>query len=147
MEKIIRDELEKNRNMELLDTETFYFRCTCCGACCREREDIVLNGYDVMRIQKYLGIDFMRLLNDYCELYVGRPSGIPVLRIKPKGAKKICPFLLRSKCRIHEVKPTVCALFPVGRVTAFDRESGRPEVYLNTMKNAVCYGTRCSAPY
>ena len=128
MEKIIRDELEKNRNMELLDTETFYFRCTCCGACCREREDIVLNGYDVMRIQKYLGIDFMRLLNDYCELYVGRPSGIPLLRIKPKGAKKICPFLFRSKCRIHEVKPTVCALFPVGRATAFVRESGRPEV-------------------
>ena len=96
MEKIIRDELEKNRNMELLDTETFYFRCTCCGACCREREDIVLNGYDVMRIQKYLGIDFMRLLNAYCELYVGRPSGIPLLRIKPKGAKKICPFLFRS---------------------------------------------------
>ena len=128
MEKIIRDELEKNRNMELLDTETFYFRCTCCGACCRKREDIVLNGYDVMRIQKYLGIDFMRLLNDYCELYVGRPSGIPVLRIKPKGAKKICPFLFRSKCKIHEVKPTVCALFPVGRATAFDKESGKPEV-------------------
>ena len=68
------------------------------------------------------------LLEKYCELYVGRPSGIPLLRIKPKGAKKICPFLFRSKCKIHEVKPTVCALFPVGRATAFDKESGKPEV-------------------
>ena len=128
MEKIIRDAIEKSRNTKLLDTDTFDFRCTCCGACCRNREDIVMSGYDVMRIQNYLGIDFTELLEKYCELYVGRPSGIPLLRIKPKGAKKICPFLFRSKCRIHEVKPTVCALFPVGRATAFVRESGRPEV-------------------
>ena len=160
MEKIIRDVIEKNRNTKLLDTDTFDFRCTCCGACCTNREDIVMSGYDVMRIQNHLGIDFTELLEKYCELYVGRPSGIPLLRIKPKGAKKICPFLFRSKCKIHEVKPTVCALFPVGRATAFDKESGKPErmsvticrngygdAYLNTMKNAVCYGTRCSAPY
>lgn len=87
-----------------------------------------MSGYDVMRIQNHLGIDFTELLEKYCELYVGRPSGIPLLRIKPKGAKKICPFLFRSKCKIHEVKPTVCALFPVGRATAFDKESGKPEV-------------------
>ncbi|HIV39698.1 MAG TPA: YkgJ family cysteine cluster protein, partial [Candidatus Blautia stercorigallinarum] len=128
MEKIIRDVIEKNRNTKLLDTDTFDFRCTCCGACCTNREDIVMSGYDVMRIQNHLGIDFTELLEKYCELYVGRPSGIPLLRIKPKGAKKICPFLFRSKCKIHEVKPTVCALFPVGRATAFDKESGKPEV-------------------
>ena len=36
------------------DEDSFDFRCTCCGACCRNREDILLNAYDVIRIQKYL---------------------------------------------------------------------------------------------
>ena len=88
MEKIIRDVIEKNRNTKLLDTDTFDFRCTCCGACCTNREDIVMSGYDVMRIQNHLGIDFTELLEKYCELYVGRPSGIPLLRIKPKGQRR-----------------------------------------------------------
>ena len=128
MEKIIRDELEKNRNIKVLDTDTFDFRCTCCGACCRNREDILLSAYDVMRIQKHLGISFIELLEKYCELYVGRPSGLPIIRIRPRGEKKICPFLVRNKCEIHEVKPTVCALYPVGRVTKLNKDSGIGEV-------------------
>ena len=47
-----------------------------------------MSGYDVMRIQNHLGIDFTELLEKYCELYVGRPSGIPLLRIKPKGQRR-----------------------------------------------------------
>ena len=128
MEKIIRDELEKNRNIKVLDTDTFDFRCTCCGACCRNREDILLSAYDVMRIQKHLRIGFIEMLEKYCELYVGRPSGLPIIRIRPRGKKKICPFLIRNKCEIHEVKPTVCALYPVGRVTKLNEDSGNGEV-------------------
>lgn len=128
MDEMIRKELEKNMNIKVIEGETFDFRCTCCGACCRHREDILLSAYDVMRIQKYLGIDFKRLLNEYCELYLGRTSKLPIVRIQPKGDKRICPFLYRNKCRIHEVKPIICALFPVGRVTTINKESGKPEM-------------------
>ena len=108
MEKIIRDELEKNRNMKVLDTDTFDFRCTCCGVCCRNREDILLSAYDVMRIQKHLGISFIELLEKYCELYVGRPSGRQIIRLRSSGGNKRCPLLVRNKSERHEVKRTVC---------------------------------------
>lgn len=128
MDEMIRKELEKKANIKVVEGDTFDFRCTCCGACCRYREDILLSAYDVMRIQKYLGIDFQTLLEKYCELYLGSTSKLPIIRIKPKGDKRTCPFLYKNKCVIHEVKPMVCALFPVGRVTKLDQENGKPEM-------------------
>lgn len=34
----------------------------------------------------------------------------------PRGKNEACPFLVDSLCSIHDCKPTVCALFPPGRV-------------------------------
>lgn len=28
--------------------DTFRFGCDCCGKCCRNRSDILLNAYDIM---------------------------------------------------------------------------------------------------
>ena len=51
MDKEIMEELKKRNIMIEADEDSFDFRCTCCGACCRNREDILLNAYDVIRIQ------------------------------------------------------------------------------------------------
>lgn len=32
------------------------FRCDGCGECCKNREDIILNAYDIFRIRKKLSI-------------------------------------------------------------------------------------------
>lgn len=41
---------------------------------------------------------------------------MPVVRLKPvKGEKNSCPFLYHSKCTIHQAKPLVCALYPLGQ--------------------------------
>ena len=34
----------------------------------------------------------------------------------PRGKNEACPFLEGGRCSIHDCKPTVCALFPLGRV-------------------------------
>ena len=45
----------------------------------------------------------------------------------PRGENEVCPFLTDGLCSIHDCKPTVCALFPLGRVvvnkTALERGS------------------------
>lgn len=96
--------------------DTFKFRCTCCGACCRHRDDILLNAYDIFRLMKYLNISFQQFIEKYCECYIGHSSLIPVIRLRPKGSNHICPLLNKGKCIVHEAKPTVCALFPLGRI-------------------------------
>lgn len=128
MKKELSDAL-KERGLTLIEKEdSFCFRCTCCGACCRNREDILLNIQDIIRIQKYLRIDLASLIQEYCEMYIGPESKLPIIRLRPKGTNKICPFLYKGKCRIHEVKPTVCALYPLGRVNGVNADRDSKEI-------------------
>lgn len=36
------------------ENDRFSFGCTCCGTCCRHRNDIILTAYDLWHIAGYL---------------------------------------------------------------------------------------------
>lgn len=95
--------------------DTFAFSCDRCGRCCRDREDILLNPGDLFRIAKFLNKTPRQVMEEYCEGYIGPDSQIPIIRLKPKAYRNTCPFLGPDGCKIHAAKPTVCALFPLGR--------------------------------
>lgn len=95
--------------------DTFAFSCDRCGRCCREREDILLNPADLFRIANFLDLTPREVTERYCECYIGPDSRIPILRLKPKPYRNTCPFLGPQGCSVHPAKPTVCALFPLGR--------------------------------
>lgn len=99
------------------EDDSFSFHCTCCGACCRHREDILLNAYDLWHIANYLKMSIPEVISSYCVMYLGNTSKLPIVKIEPVGKNRDCPFLCRNKCKINPVKPTVCALYPLGRVT------------------------------
>ena len=40
-----------------------------------------------------------------------------------RAPRSAAPFLVGNKCRIHEAKPAVCAMFPLGRAHGFDLET------------------------
>lgn len=104
-------------NLKILKKEdTFAFHCTCCGACCRHREDILLSAYDVVRLLKVLKLTFKEFAEKYCHLFIAGNSKLPLVQLKPFGKNNVCPFLYHGKCSVHSVKPTVCALFPLGRI-------------------------------
>jgi hypothetical protein len=100
--------------------DSFNFGCNQCGQCCKEREDILLPPLDLFKIAIHLNRTIKGVLSDYCESYEGATSKLPVVRIKPQGNRRICPFLRQGKCRVQPVKPAVCALFPIGRMTNFE---------------------------
>lgn len=105
--------MEDLNNIKFLNPkDRFSFGCNGCGQCCKNRKDILLNAYDILRLQGYLGISFSELLDAYSELYVGNTSGLPIVRLR---SDVTCPFLSQGKCMVQEAKPTVCALFPLGR--------------------------------
>jgi len=95
--------------------DPFKFHCTCCAKCCIHREDILLNPKDIYNMSKELGISPEELFKKYCEAYVGDDSRVPIVRIKPRGSVKRCPLLKERKCLVHKSKPSVCAMFPIGR--------------------------------
>ena len=95
--------------------DTFRFHCKMCGKCCTHREDIMLNPQDVYRIAKALNKAPAEIVTEYCDIYLGQSSRMVIVRLLPQGSVNRCPFLKDQKCSIHKAKPTVCALYPLGR--------------------------------
>lgn len=114
-------------NLEsLAEVRHFRFHCKQCGKCCINREDILLNPKDLYNISKELGLAPRDTIAQYCEVYLGQNSRIPIVRLKPRGSIKRCPLLRDRKCSVHNAKPTVCALFPLGRSIKLDAKETDP---------------------
>lgn len=108
--------------MKIGPDETFKFHCTQCGKCCINREDILLNPFDLFRASKELRMRPRDFVEKYCDTYLGDSSCIPIVRLRSRGMIKRCPLLKNQKCSIHNAKPAVCAMFPIGRVVRVDAE-------------------------
>jgi Fe-S-cluster containining protein len=115
--------------------DTFQFRCRACGKCCKNRDDIILTTRDLCNIAQSLSRTTDYVIERYCELYIGSSSRVPIVRLKP-GAQ--CPLLMGKKCVVHDVKPVVCALYPLGRaVNIYGAEPSRIEpIYI--IQSVVC---------
>ena len=106
--------------------EPFRFHCTMCGKCCIHREDILLTPRDIYRMAKELRVTPKELFDRYCETYIGGDSRISIVRLKPQGSVRRCPLLKDRKCSVHRAKPTVCAMFPIGRCIRMDAKHQNP---------------------
>lgn len=119
-----REELFKNlEDMTIGLDETFRFHCTQCGKCCTNREDIMLNPMDIFKMSKELGMSPSQFFQTYCMTHVGDASRFPIIRLKPVGSNRRCPLLKNQLCSVHNVKPAVCAMYPLGRYIAIDQNS------------------------
>lgn len=102
-----------------LDDE-FRFKCRACGKCCKNRDDILLTPRDLFNVAMKLHKHNREVVTEYCELFVGHVSGIPIVRLMPRGKDNACPFFSGKLCQVNDMKPIVCALFPLGRVRTHD---------------------------
>ncbi len=100
--------------------DTFHFGCRQCGKCCINREDILLNAKDVYNLCNALSLTPGQVMKQYCEVYIGQDSRLPIVRLKPQGSIKRCPLLKDRKCSVHNLKPAVCAMYPIGRAIRID---------------------------
>ena len=115
MDKRLKSIAENYDNLVIGLDDTFRFHCKICGNCCIHREDIILNPKDIYNVAKALDKEPHEIVAEYCETYLGQSSKMVLVRLTPRGSVKRCPFLSNLKCSIHKYKPTVCALYPLGR--------------------------------
>ena len=117
--------------------DTFQFGCKRCGKCCKHREDILISAFDLYRIGKYLLRTPAEVIERYCEAYLGSSSHVFVVRTKPTPPDDTCPFQCGKKCSIHQAKPLICAMYPLGRAYSSDQEGPiyflRPEINCGKM--------------
>lgn len=128
MDQRLKHIMDNYDKMKIDADEPFKFRCTMCGKCCIDREDILLNSKDLYNISKELSLKTWETVDRYCDTYVGESSRIPIVRLKPVGVNNRCPLLQGSRCSVHKAKPTVCAMFPIGRVLQIDAENIKADI-------------------
>lgn len=90
--------------------------CKGCYKCCIGMgHSVILDPYDVYRLQQGLGKHLPQLLaEDAVELSV--TDGVILPNMKMTGGQERCAFLDEAgRCSIHAYRPGVCRLFPLGR--------------------------------
>lgn len=96
--------------------------CSGCSACCHFTSDtIILDPLDVMRIERAVGKTFLTLLEEnLIHLRVVDGLILPHIQMKAEkgdGQEGGCPWLSdEGLCTIHENRPDLCRLFPLGRI-------------------------------
>ena len=132
-----------------LDSQ-FNFKCRKCGKCCTHQDTILFNTRDIFNIAKKLQMTPKEVIDKYAETYIGSASKIPVIHMNPLGKNEVCPFLKEGRCSIHDCKPTVCALYPLGRVVvnktalegSLDDNNHEIEIEVKYMLNDIDCGSR-----
>ena len=125
-------EIEGYLKNPMKDSDSFSFECKGCGRCCNREYvgDIPLTGVDIYHVAKELGFkNTFPVLVDYCQApYPGDTIEVPVRLLAFDEGTGRCKLLTKyGKCSVHTEKPTVCALFPLGRMHVVDKSSKEAE--------------------
>lgn len=122
MDKRMEDIYENIEKNKLTADSVFMFHCTMCGDCCRNREDILLSPQDLFKLANGLKIAPKDVVEKYGETYLGSTSRMPIVRLRSVGYDKHCAFLEGNGCAVQAFKPTVCAMFPIGRFREYGKD-------------------------
>lgn len=90
--------------------------CRGCFKCCTGMgNSVILDPWDVYRLQQGIGKGLPQLLSEgAAELNV--VDGVILPNLKMAGRAERCVFLNKEgRCSIHNVRPGICRLFPLGR--------------------------------
>lgn len=90
--------------------------CDGCSSCCHGMGDsIILDPYDVYKLQAGTGKVFSELLDD--DIMLNVVDGLIQPNIRMQETTSACGFLNNEgRCKIHQFRPGFCRLFPLGRI-------------------------------
>lgn len=90
--------------------------CAGCSDCCRGMgNSVILDPFDMYRLEKGLGKGFDVLLQEG-KIELNVVDGCILPNMKMSGQGEACAFLdEQGRCGIHEFRPGICRLFPLGR--------------------------------
>lgn len=99
--------------------------CEGCSDCCEGMGDsILLDPYDIYQFNNAF-ISFAELMS-HGLVALSIDNGLVIPHIKMSDFTDRCPFLEEGRCSIHQYRPGMCRLFPLGR----DYSEGKLEYIL-----------------
>ena len=120
------------------ENDKFKFSCKQCESCCRNRaEAVVITGVDIYYMAKELEITPHEFVRNNTHINIGPSSRLPVVSLAER-LDGSCRMLRNGKCMVHKSKPSVCAIYPLGRMVI----NGGDHFSYFTQENCCpgCYG-------
>lgn len=112
-------EHEQKYAVRVTPSDKIRFRCTLCGACCRNvKETVPVDCKDAFYLTKHLrdlGMDIYcvdQFLEQYAEPALLDECGFFVYFLKSVGEDNACVFLKDNRCSVQDAKPLACRLYP-----------------------------------
>lgn len=126
------------------ETDIMPFSCnpslSCFTECCHDL-DQVLTPYDVLRLKNALNMPSGDFLARYTIRFTGPETGLPTVSLKPVAEKRFaCPFLSENGCTVYENRPASCRTYPLIRMAAKSRQTGRITVQYALIREPHCKG-------
>jgi uncharacterized protein len=123
--------------------DSFQFRChtgiACFNECCKSI-DILLTPYDLLRLQKRLGLSSKAFLARHTRLFEMDAHGMPGLKMRTKEGSTECQFLTPEGCGVYEDRPAACRYYALGLNTMRAKDSPQDEDFYFVVKEPHCLG-------
>ncbi len=127
----------------LTEDSVIRFRChkdiSCFNACCRHA-DVTLAPYDVIRLQKHLGMHSDEFLKAHTVPFQLDADGVPGIKMRTddNGA---CLFLDGANgCSVYEHRPTVCRYYPVALLNMREENTFEVRQQYSLIREEHCKG-------
>ncbi|UCD91039.1 MAG: YkgJ family cysteine cluster protein [Desulfobacterales bacterium] len=124
--------------------DTFQFSCSeqvpCFNECCQDLNQF-LTPFDILRLKQHLNLPSNLFLERYTSQHTGPETGLPVVTLKPDHSQHLtCPFVTSKGCRVYENRPASCRTYPLVRMAARSRETGKISEQYFLLKEPHCLG-------
>ena len=127
----------------LTEDSVIRFRChkgiSCFNACCKHA-DVTLAPYDVIRLQRRLGMDSRAFLEAHTVPFELDADGVPGIKMRT-DAEGACLFLdAENGCSIYEDRPTVCRYYPVALLNMRHKDTFKANQQYSLIREEHCKG-------
>ncbi|MFI3237786.1 MAG: YkgJ family cysteine cluster protein [Lachnospiraceae bacterium] len=89
--------------------------CKGCSSCCVDMGDSVrITPFDMYQLLNHYECTFQELLGSFIQISVVEGMILPSMNMA-EGTNRCKALTADGRCSIHEIRPSICRLFPLGR--------------------------------
>lgn len=127
----------------LTEGSVIQFKCykgiSCFNACCKHA-DVTLAPYDVLRLQRRLGMNSEAFLKKHTVPFQLDADGVPGVKLRTDDAGA-CLFLDgENGCGVYEDRPTVCRYYPVALLNMREKDTYEAQQQYSLVRESHCKG-------
>ncbi|MCW5585449.1 MAG: YkgJ family cysteine cluster protein [Chromatiales bacterium] len=127
----------------LTEDSVIRFQCykgiSCFNACCKHA-DVTLAPYDVLRLQKRLGMNSEEFLKKHTVPFQLDADGVPGIKLRTDNDGACLLLDGDNGCGVYEDRPTVCRYYPIALLNMREKDTYEAKQQYSLVQEDHCKG-------